>query len=131
MNYLDTGVLVSALFLRDEQQAVCQSLLKPENATSTHALAETFATLTGQYRVRNDVVSEAVLSAAQMLRVETITLEDYEAVLAESRARGVQGGMIYDALHAQVARRLKVRTLYTFNITNFQHVASGLNVRRP
>ena len=131
MNYLDTGVLVSALFLRDEQQAVCQSLLKAENATSTHALAETFATLTGQYRVRNDVVSEAVLSAAQMLRVETITVEDYEAVLAESRARGVQGGMIYDALHAQVARRLKVRTLYTFNITNFKHVASDLNVRRP
>jgi predicted nucleic acid-binding protein len=69
MIYLDTGVLVSALFLRDEKQAECQALITSDAATSTHALAETFATLTGQYRLKNDIVSASVLSAAAALRV--------------------------------------------------------------
>lgn len=131
MNYLDTGVIISALFLRDDRQADCQTLLTPENVTSSHALAEAFATLTGQYRIKNDLVAEAVLSAARSLRVETFTTADYEAVIGSARARGIQGGMIYDALHAQIARRLKVGKFFTFNVSNFEHVAADLDVRRP
>ncbi len=131
MNYLDTGVIISALFLRDDKQAVCQALLTPENVTSAHALAEAFATLTGQYRIKNELVSEAVLSAARHLQVEAFTAEDYEKVISSARVRGIQGGIIYDALHAQLARRLKVDKLYTFNVSNFEHVAADLNVRKP
>jgi hypothetical protein len=43
----------------------------------------------------------------------------------------VQGGGIYDALHAAVARRLKVETLYMHNVTNFVHHASDPNIRAP
>ena len=51
MNYLDTGILISALYLRDSNQKRCAALLD-EGVTSTHALAETFAAFTGQYRVK-------------------------------------------------------------------------------
>ena len=132
MIYLDTGILVSALTLRDDKQAECQALLsRADAATSTHALAETFATLTGRYQVRNDIAAEAVLSVADSVRVETITAKDYRAVLASARPRGIQGGMVYDAIHAQVAKRLEVEKLYTFNVSHFEHVASDLSIAAP
>lgn len=131
MIYLDTGIFISALFARDDRQEDCQKLLTFDAVTSTHALAETFAALTGQYRIKNNLVSEAVRSAARLVRVEPLSVEDYEAVIATAHARGIQGGAIYDALHAQVARRLKVDRLLTFNVSNFRHVASDLKVSRP
>jgi predicted nucleic acid-binding protein len=131
MIYLDTGVLVSALFLRDEKQAECQALITREAVTSTHALGETFATLTGQYRLKNDIVSESGLSAAAALRVEPITRADYLSAIRTARERGIMGGIIYDALHAEVARRLAVERIYTFNVSNFKHVAGDLRVLAP
>jgi predicted nucleic acid-binding protein len=131
MIYLDTGILISALFARDDRHEDCQALLNEEAVTSTHALAEAFAALTGQYRVKNDLVSEAVRSVADIVKVETISREDYLNVIESARARGFQGGAIYDALHAEVARRLKVERILTFNISNFEHVAPDLKVRKP
>ena len=130
MNYLDTGILISAIYLRDANQERCSALLK-EGITSTHALAEAFAALTGQYRVKNEIVSEAVLSLRGQLRIEPIFANDYFAVLGEVKGRGVMGGLVYDAIHASVARRLKVERLYTFNVSNFEHVAPDLKVLAP
>ncbi|MDB6036695.1 MAG: hypothetical protein JWM99_536 [Verrucomicrobiales bacterium] len=68
MNYLDTGILISAIYLRDSNQEKCSVLLK-EGVTSTHALAEVFAALTGQYRVKNDIVSEALPKTGEGIEV--------------------------------------------------------------
>ena len=130
MNYLDTGVLISAIYLRDSNQEKCSALL-PEGITSTHALAEAFSALTGQYRIKNDMVSEALLSLRNQVRIEPILPEDYFDVLGAAKARGIMGGLIYDAIHASVARRLRVEQLYTFNVSNFEHVAPDLKVRAP
>lgn len=130
MNYLDTGILISAIYLRDSNQQKCSALLE-EGITSTHALAEAFAALTGQYRVKNDIVSEAVLSLRNQLRIEPILPEDYFGVLRAAKARGIMGGLVYDAIHASVARRLSVERLYTFNVSNFEHVAPDLKVCAP
>jgi predicted nucleic acid-binding protein len=131
MIYLDTGIIVSALYLRDDFHEPCRRLVRPENVTSTHALAEAFSTLNGQYRVANDMASEAILSAAEVLQVAPILKDDYVAVLKTARARSVQGGGVYDALHAQVARRLKVKKLLTINLNHFQHCGYGLDVAMP
>jgi predicted nucleic acid-binding protein len=130
MNYLDTGILISSIYLRDSNQEKCSALLE-DGITSTHALAEAFAALTGQYRVKNDIVSEAVLSLRKQLRIEPILPEDYFSILETAKARGIMGGLVYDAIHASVAKRLKVEYLYTFNVSNFQHVAPDLHVRAP
>jgi predicted nucleic acid-binding protein len=130
MNYLDTGVLISAIYLRDSNQERCSALLE-EGVTSTHALAETFTALTGQYRIKNEIVSEAVLSLRHLVQIEPILPEDYFSTIGEAKARGIMGGLVYDAIHASVARRLKVEQLYTFNVSNFEHVAPDLRVLAP
>jgi predicted nucleic acid-binding protein len=127
---LDTGILISAIYLRDSHHEKCSALLE-KGITSTHALAEAFAALTGQYRVKNDVVSEAVLSLRNLLRIVPILPEDYFNVLGVAKARGIMGGLVYDAIHASVARRLKAEHLYTFNVSNFEHVAPDLKVSAP
>lgn len=132
MIYLDTGILVSALTFRDAKQADCQALVSRDDAvTSTHTLAETFATLTGRYQVRNDLATEAILSAADLMHVEPLSVEDYRWVLENTRRMGVLGGMVYDALHARIARRLQVEKVYTFNVSHFEHVANDLSIAAP
>lgn len=132
MIYLDTGILVSALTLRDSKQVDCQALVSHTDAvTSTHTLAETFATLTGRYQVRNDLATEAILSVVDLMRVEPIELSDYRWVMENARRMSIQGAMIYDALHSRVARRLKVEKIYTFNVSHFEHVASDLSIATP
>ena len=65
------------------------------------------------------------------LRVEAIVPEDYFDSIESAKSRGVMGGLIYEAIHAEVARRLAVEKLYTFNTSNFEHVAPDLKIVRP
>lgn len=130
MNYLDTGILISAIYLRDANQERCAALIE-NGVTSAHAFAEAFATLTGQYRLKNDIVTDALMELRANLQVEAILPEDYFESIENSKSRGVVGGLIYDAIHARVARRLAVETLYTFNVSNFEHVAPDLRIVRP
>ena len=132
MIFLDSGVIVSALYRRDDDHAACLALVECGDAfTSAHALAETFCTLTGQYRVKNDLAAKALLSLRSSVRVEAVLVDDYAQVFETAREQGVMGGLVYDALHAQVARRLKAEHIYTLNVSNFEHVAGGLSVRHP
>lgn len=132
MIFLDSGVIVSALYRRDNDHAACLALIEDGDAfTSAHTLAETFCTLTGQYRVKNDLAAEAVLSVRSRMHVEPLLVDDYASVLGSVREHGVMGGLVYDALHAQVARRLKAEHIYTLNVSNFEHVAGNLGVRHP
>jgi hypothetical protein len=47
-------------------------------------------------------------SLHEEMRFELIYQADYLQVIRQARKRGVQGGIIYDALHAEIARRLEV-----------------------
>ncbi|HEX9047618.1 MAG TPA: hypothetical protein VF988_11370 [Verrucomicrobiae bacterium] len=51
MTFLDTGILVGAVLKSHPEHAVCLSALEEslKPFTNAHALAETFATLTGFY----------------------------------------------------------------------------------
>lgn len=71
------------------------------------------------------------MSLRDQLRIEPILPQDYFSVIGAAKERGITGGLIYDAIHASVARRLKVKHLYTFNISNFEHVAPDLRVSTP
>ena len=52
-------------------------------------------------------------------------------VLSEARSRGIIGGLIYDALHAETARRLQAEKIFTYNVSNFEHVAPDLVILEP
>ena len=133
MTFLDTGIMVGAVLESHPEHAACLSALKDSERpfTNAHALAETFATLTGFYRVPTEAAAELTLSMRELIEVEALTLADYEKAIREARRRGVMGGGIYDSLHATFARRKSAVQIVTRNHSHFQHVAPDIEILTP
>jgi predicted nucleic acid-binding protein len=133
MTFLDTGIMVGAVLQSHPEHEACLSALEDSDRpfTDAHALAETFATLTGFYRVPTEAASELTLGLRDFIEVEELGLADYETSIRESRSRGVMGGGIYDLLHATFARRKKAVRILTRNPSHFQHVAPGIEILTP
>lgn len=133
MTFLDTGVLVGALLEKHPEHAQCLAVLKrfPDRITNAHAMAETFATLTGFYKVPTQAAAELTLGLRENLKIEAVTVSDYETAIREARGRGIMGGGIYDALHATFARRKGAKRIVTRNPTHFAHAAPELEILTP
>jgi len=133
MTFVDTGILVGALLEKHPEHATCLSALDSyaNSFTNAHALAETFATLTGFYKVPADSAAEMTLGLRQILAVEPLASRDYETAIVEARSRGVMGGGIYDSLHATFARRKGAKRIITRNPSHFAHAAPDLEILTP
>jgi predicted nucleic acid-binding protein len=133
MTFLDTGIMVGAVLKSHPEHEVCLAALEDSTRpfTDAHALAETFATLTGFYRVPTDAATELILSLQDSVAVEALALTDYETAIREARSRGVMGGGIYDSLHATFARRKRAVQIVTRNPSHFQHVAPDIEILTP
>jgi len=133
MTFLDTGIMVGALLESHPQHAACLSALEDceRPFTNAHALAETFATLTGFYKVPTEAAADLTLGLCDSIQVEALALADYETSIREARSRGVMGGGIYDSLHATFARRRKAVQIVTRNSSDFQHVAPDIESLTP
>ena len=133
MTFLDTGILVGALLENHPEHARCRAAFEqhPEAFTDAHALAETFATLSGFYKVPPAIATELALSLQDTLEIEALRIADYETAIREAQSRGVMGGGIYDSLHATFARRKKVRRIVTRNPSHFMHVAPEVEILTP
>ena len=133
MTFLDTGILVGAILESHPEHGVCLATLEDSDRpfTNAHALAETFATLTGFYKVPVEAASELTLALQDSLVVEALALADHETAIREARSRGVMGGGIYDSLHATFARRKKAAQIVTRNPSHFHHVAPDIEILTP
>jgi len=133
MTFLDTGILVGAVLEKHPEHAACLEAFETSQApfTDAHALAETFATLTGFYRVPVAAATELTLSLKAALAIEPLPLADYERAIGEAERRGVMGGGIYDALHATFARRKGAVRIVTRNPSHFAHAAPDLEILTP
>ena len=133
MTFLDTGILVGAILQSHPEHAVCREAVENSTRpfTNAHALAETFATLTGFYKVPADAASELTLALQDSVVVEALALADHQTAIREARSRGVRGGGIYDSLHATFARRKKAAQIVTRNPSHFQHVAPDIEILTP
>ena len=133
MTFLDTSALVGALLERHPQHAAClravQEAANP--VTDAHALAETFATLTGFYKVPSEAAAALTLGLKALVQVEPLPLADYETAICEASQRGIMGGGIYDSLHATFARRKGAKRIVTRNPSHFAHTAPELEVVSP
>jgi predicted nucleic acid-binding protein len=126
--YLDSSVLVSALVEDEASHEACLQLLRKKNAVVwTHALTETFATLTGGrlgIRVAPAVATRLIEeSLVPRLRLIELTAADTIEVLRACASAGVRGGAIFDFLHLNAARKSNATTLYTINIRHFSALA--------
>lgn len=133
MTFLDTSALVGALLEKHPQHAAClRALQEAANPVSdAHALAETFATLTGFYKVPSEAAAELTLGLRAIVQVDPLSLADYETAISEARQRGIMGGGIYDSLHATFARRKGSKRIVTRNPSHFAHTAPELEVVTP
>jgi predicted nucleic acid-binding protein len=115
------------------EHAACLAALEESDRpfSNSHALAETFATLTGFYKVPTEAAIELTLSLRDSIAIEALTLGDYETAIREARSRGIMGGGIYDSLHATFARRKNAVQLVTRNPSHFQHVAPDIEILTP
>jgi predicted nucleic acid-binding protein len=133
MTFLDTGIMAGAVLKSHPEHVACLAALEDSVRpfTNAHAIAETFATLTGFYMVPTDVATELTLSLRDSVVVEALALADYETAIREARSRGVMGGGIYDSLHATFARRKRAAQIVTRNPSHFQHVAPDIEILTP
>jgi predicted nucleic acid-binding protein len=133
MTFLDTGILVGALIEKHPEHAACLEAVEHSESpfTDAHALAETFATLTGFYKVPTAAAAELILGIESTVVVEALSLPDYETAIGEAQRRGVMGGGIYDSLHATFARRKGATRIVTRNPTHFVHAAPDLEILTP
>jgi predicted nucleic acid-binding protein len=133
MTFLDTSALVGALLEKHPQHAACLRAFEEaeDPVTDAHALAETFATLTGFYKVPAEAAAELTLGLRTLIRVEPLAPADYETAISEARPRGIMGGGIYDSLHATFARRQGATRIVTRNPSHFVHMAPELEIIVP
>lgn len=133
MTFLDTGILVGAVLERHPEHGQCVAALDQfsDCFTDAHALAETFATLTGFYKVPTQSAAELTLGLGEILGIEALAMVDYETAIGEATRRGIMGGGIYDSLHATFARRKGVERIVTRNPTHFAHAAPEVEILTP
>jgi len=121
---LDSSVIVAALCAGDPDHQACRKvLLSGKHDVFTHALTETFSTLTGGrlgMRVSpGDAASILSDQVAPRLEVELLTETDLLNAFAEAETRGIRGGAIYDYLHLVAARKAGAKRFYTLNTSDF------------
>jgi predicted nucleic acid-binding protein len=124
---------VGALLKSHPEHASCLSALEESERpfTNAHALAETFATLTGFYKVPTEAATELTFSLGHAIDVRAVTLRVYETAIREARSRGVMGGGIFDSVHAPFAREKKAARIVTRNPSHFHHVAPDIEILTP
>ena len=127
---LDSSVLVAALASDELKHAECLArLLKGGNCIYSHALLETFSTLTGGklgVRISADFAVR-MLSETILPRVTVIELSSLEIIqaLASAQSRGVRGGCVYDYMHLVAAKKANATVIHTLNMDDFIHLRRG------
>jgi predicted nucleic acid-binding protein len=127
--FFDTSVLVSAVV--DQLPRHGPSLAAFTEYTSgdhtaccsTHALAETYATLTAlplPRRIRPDEALRLIeTNFLPRLTILDLVAADYVLALQRVSACGLTSGVIYDALHLGAAEKAACERLYTYNLAHF------------
>ena len=128
--FLDASVLVEACLLHSAKFAEADALIARANVTSSHALAEAYATLSGDKRlgIRTQDAALMVEECAAKLTVGELDAAALRKLMASAPDRGITGGLFYDAIHAQVARKMHCAVIRTLNASHFRHVAPDLEV---
>ena len=124
---LDTSVIVAALDGQDPAHAACRTLLlSAKFAVWSHALTETFSTLTGgRLGIRiNPAVAASILrdKVAPRLAITSLLESDLLSGYENAEARGVRGGAVYDYLHLLAAKKSGASRIYTLNVTDFRAI---------
>lgn len=129
--FLDSSVLVESCLRQSPKFAAADALVSaPDTWTSAHALMEAYATLSGDPRLKINPsdAAQMVQDLAGALKVRALDVADYRRLIASAPGKGIRGGTIYDALHAQTARVCGCQEIHTLNVAHFKHVAPDITI---
>jgi len=106
-----------------------------EVCTSSHALAECYATLTALPMRRRISGPEAMrlieANFVRHLKVISLTHNDYLKALRLVAGMGRISGQIYDALHLIAAIKGDCQRLYTYNLRHFTGLDPTIQIALP
>jgi len=128
--YWDASALIDAL----HDSRVEQKALEPGQWTRPHALAETFATLTGGrlgFRYLPDDAAALIRELTQTINFVELDAAETLAALDVAQQRGVRGGRVHDWLHARAAQKAGVAELLTDNLSDFAGLEDGFSSMAP
>ena len=129
--FFDASVLVPFLNVKSPHHAQAESLWLEagERATSCHALAESYRTLT---TLKHPLTPENARAALDDLRTRMELVDGTPALYSEAMKRmadGKQAGaMIYDALHCVAAEHCQADKIVTRNKPHFDLFAGEIEV---
>lgn len=129
--FLDASILVESCLAQSPKYADADALVRTTGAvTSAHALAETYATLSGDVRLKlkPQDAAQMVEELAQSLQVHALAAPPYLALILAAPAAGIRGGSFFDSIHAQAARETQCTEIHTLNVRHFKHVAPDLKI---
>jgi predicted nucleic acid-binding protein len=124
----DTSVLVAGSLARHAHAERARVWLhaaregRIEALATTHAFAETWATLTaipGEPRIDPTVATRVVERLARHVKPFALRWEDYRAALERCDDGRLRSGAVYDALHLLGAARHRADVFLTFNTRHF------------
>jgi predicted nucleic acid-binding protein len=101
---------------------------------AAHSLAELYSSLArmpGKHRVSCEHAILFVAEARERLGLVALDEEEYYLVIKKASLRGTAGGTIYDALVAACAHKVKVETIYTWNLRHFQQLDFAGRIKTP
>lgn len=121
---VDSSVIVAALCAGDPDHEVCRKVLQAgRNVALTHALSETFSTLTGGrlgFRLPTSDAADLIRGQiAPRLHLVSIDSPGLLTAFDDAESRGIRSGAIYDYLHLVAAREAGVKRFYTLNLGDF------------
>lgn len=130
--YFDSSVLVSLLCVHSKYKPAADAALLAaagKGFTATHALAETYRTLTTlQLPVPPAAASKLVSGLKGKIAVMDLPLAVYQAALAEVSRQGLAGAIVYDAVHCFAARAGRAERIITRNAPHFRLFSGSIKV---
>jgi predicted nucleic acid-binding protein len=124
----DTSVLVAgsvARHVHEERARVWFRAAREGDVlaiASTHAFAETWATLTAipvEPRIAPAAATRLIERLARHVKPVALRWEDYRVALERCSDRGLRSGAVYDALHFVAAARQGAEVFLTLNTRHF------------
>lgn len=134
--FLDTSVLVAACLAKHPHHARAWPILegiacgKDVGMASAHSLGEcysAFTTIPLEPRIQ-PIEAERLISHNISAHFQLIEAggRDYQAAIRRCVSHAAIGGMLYDALLLECARKARPERIYTFNTRHFQALAPDL-----
>ncbi len=140
MIFIETSVLVASWQQFHADHEACFALvasLSPRDAcTSAHCVTEVFSVMTRlplRYRISPLAGFRLVEQTRDLIQIADLEPAETVRAIEDFATRGLDGGMIYDALIVACARKMRAATVYTLNKRHFDLVAPDLAaiIRRP